>query len=440
MSISNQPFLTLQDERARIKGSRDPLGFQSIWVGFGREIINNFTTISDSLRQFTTLILGFYFVEKAIDENKLDFEEFINGFLRFEQLVDYSRYKWMDKHNIPSGDIRGITIVKNRYELFDGKVPIGIGSNEQILSNQRSYGIWGFYTVPARESGLIKQNETKLTREAKDFVEKNYIPVIEKAGKNISSLIIDFINGNKFNFDTKNKHSTLADVLAKIHRPTLNENERKFYQQYLLFCKKNNIQEQFYNLLIEARNKNIEKNDLDMIRALIELSSKNHPNLKDKLYKILIIEEHMAPISNLFNFLLNQNNRNVQEVVKDIHLKWEDAFLHIKTDELELCKLTIENVSVKETYKRISNISNMLKQNKFLGVINLLIAQNTEVMKNRGGDAWLSINNDKFNIRYKEYVQGLIDKDKISKYQNYYYFIPSLEKIGKQMNGDFNEQ
>jgi hypothetical protein len=36
-----QPFLTNLDGRAAIKGSRDPLGVQSIWARFGRRAIRD---------------------------------------------------------------------------------------------------------------------------------------------------------------------------------------------------------------------------------------------------------------------------------------------------------------------------------------------------------------------------------------------------------------
>ena len=36
-------FLSLLDERAKPKGSRDPLGFELVWSHFGRMVIGNLT-------------------------------------------------------------------------------------------------------------------------------------------------------------------------------------------------------------------------------------------------------------------------------------------------------------------------------------------------------------------------------------------------------------
>ena len=39
-------FLTLEDPRANVQGSRDPLGLQPIWSRFGREVVTNLTTVT----------------------------------------------------------------------------------------------------------------------------------------------------------------------------------------------------------------------------------------------------------------------------------------------------------------------------------------------------------------------------------------------------------
>src|ERR1044072_4136812 len=61
------PFLTDLDSRAAVKGSRDPLGIQQIWTRMGRHVVGNLTTVSNSVRDFTTLLLGYYFAERIAD-------------------------------------------------------------------------------------------------------------------------------------------------------------------------------------------------------------------------------------------------------------------------------------------------------------------------------------------------------------------------------------
>lgn len=66
------PFLTDIDPQAAIKGSRDPLGIQPIWTHLGRRVVGNLTTVSNSVRDFTTTILGYYFAERVAKEKNGD--------------------------------------------------------------------------------------------------------------------------------------------------------------------------------------------------------------------------------------------------------------------------------------------------------------------------------------------------------------------------------
>ena len=66
------PFLTQLDPREQIKGSRDPLGVQSIWTRLGRHVIANLTTVSTSVVDFTVLLLGHYFVERVAETGGTD--------------------------------------------------------------------------------------------------------------------------------------------------------------------------------------------------------------------------------------------------------------------------------------------------------------------------------------------------------------------------------
>ena len=82
-------FLTDLDERARVKGSRDPLGAQAIWTHFGHYVVGNLTTVTSLLRDFTTLLLGCYFAERVAREKGPGSE--LETFLNWEQLAAYSR-------------------------------------------------------------------------------------------------------------------------------------------------------------------------------------------------------------------------------------------------------------------------------------------------------------------------------------------------------------
>jgi hypothetical protein len=84
------PYLTDLDSRAAVKGSRDPLGQMAIWTKFGRHVVGNLTTVSNSYRDFTVLLLGFWFLERALQEGSE--ETAVALFIKREQLAGYARH------------------------------------------------------------------------------------------------------------------------------------------------------------------------------------------------------------------------------------------------------------------------------------------------------------------------------------------------------------
>ena len=105
-------FFTLEDPNARIQGSRDPLGVQPIWAAFGRQVVTNLSTVSTSVRGFTTLLLARFLTEKMMDKGMAGEEDALPIFLRMEQIAAYARHVG---HGV-DGDIRGIERVKRSVE------------------------------------------------------------------------------------------------------------------------------------------------------------------------------------------------------------------------------------------------------------------------------------------------------------------------------------
>ena len=177
------PFLTLEDPNAKIKGSRDPLGVQPIWAVFGRHVVTNLTTVTTSVRGFTTLLLGRYFAADLVDRGMATREEALDIFLRMEQICAYARYVGHGD----DGDIRGIERVKRFVDEQDGRVAIQADRRGMILSDQKTYGLWGLYSVSARRSGLIPEGSLDVSPDAREFVERHYVRPLNGAARHSTS-------------------------------------------------------------------------------------------------------------------------------------------------------------------------------------------------------------------------------------------------------------
>lgn len=76
-------FLTNLDSRAVVKGSRDPLGLVPVWSQFGRDVVGNLTTVTGSVRGFTTTLLGYHFAREVQDRDGGNAESALALFLKF---------------------------------------------------------------------------------------------------------------------------------------------------------------------------------------------------------------------------------------------------------------------------------------------------------------------------------------------------------------------
>ncbi len=109
---------------------------------------------------FAVALLGFYWVDQLVAETSDASErhkQIRETFLRYEQLTGYVRYFG------GATDIMGITRVKARILDESFKISLGLSSEQQILSDQASYGLWGLYSSAARDTGLVEGNDRKIT-------------------------------------------------------------------------------------------------------------------------------------------------------------------------------------------------------------------------------------------------------------------------------------
>jgi hypothetical protein len=417
------PFLTLTDPRAKIKGSRDPLGLQSIWTRFGRQVVTNLTTVTTSVRGFTTLLLGLYFAEQAIAQRKANEAEFSDLFLKFEQLAAYSRVA-IDQ--IEEG-ILGIQRAKKNLTSGRGKVNISRHQDYQILSNQKTYGLWGLYMVAARNSGLLEIGRPRLTPIAIDFIEAEYLPRLDRGGQSV----FPFLERDR-TFEPHRTDSKLATGLAKILEPQLTASEKAFYSQHLLFGgKKETLQHRLWQQIKTAN----WDDDFSMpeLKVVIEqVKSGDDADLTYRLENIRQVELVIAPLAILFGYVLSQDGQAVPDVVKDLKQIWGRLeYIHLSAFNQAL--LTIEDIS-DETRSRLISLSETLQTGDYAQTLELLLAQNKAVMAERGSNAWVVEKKNQLDVRFRDESGFLLDKDLLPNLWLNTYFINSLKMIGWQVS------
>lgn len=442
-------FLTELDSRARIKGSRDPLGFMSIWTRFGREVVGNLTTVTLSVRSFTTLLLGLDLIEELIEAGHASEEQRLDLFIKFEQLAAYSRVAARSGDaevlsQVEGEAIRGIERVRKRLDL---KKPVAISASpgDQILASQKVYGIWGLFPVAARASGLLRQDDMRLSDEARRFVAAEYRSGGARATDWSRKCRPFLVHGGRF-APTK-EHRALAEALAARLRPEISPRERDFYGETLVLGRRLGDerlaarQESLWRLLerVNGRSTKSWARPFDLIeleRVLEAMAGKDESGLAIPLEEIRTVEPVLAAASSLFRCLLHSPRQRLSHVLHEIETTWGKRGLrHLREDRIERLAPRLGTSADPEGGSRLVRLAGQLAQGDYSGAVRSLLEQNEAVMKGRGAAPWILVERGVLDVREREAPRPLPRLEVQQGLWTNPYFLNSLKIVGAKVYG-----
>lgn len=431
------PFLTQLDSRAAIKGSRDPLGVQSIWSRFGRQVVGNLTTVSSSVRDFTVTLLGYYFAERVADEG--GHEGDLATFLKWEQLAAYAR-----AHVNKERGFRGTERVWKR--LADGdRVHLGVDAGAQILGSQKTYGLWGLYTMPGKASGLLAGDPTRLTPAARELVEGQYLPLLADG-----RAIVDRLKGSRCELDLR-AHSKDAPVLKAVATLVgkLRPAEVGLYREHLLHggssdrdpsrgtCGKQRI---FAQLLTETLVESDWRLTPESIATLAK-RARGHgevgTELAERLDRMRTCELLLGPATAFFDHALGCDGLTPKEIGERVEQHWGDAprgTIDVSATEAIQAELGAHDADMGTRWVALGRA---LHKGKYEDALALVLAQNAAVMKARSAAApWASVKEGTLHVAFRD--------DELSKlplgadlpgYWRHAYFVDSLRRVAASLQG-----
>jgi hypothetical protein len=436
------PFLTQLDSRAAIKGSRDPLGVQAIWSRLGRSVVTNLTTVSNSARDFTVLLLGYYFAERVAEEGGTAGD--LVTFLKWEQLAGYAR-----AHVNKERGFRGTERVAQR--LNDGsRVRLGMDSGAQILSNQKIYGLWGLYTVPARASGLIQGDPSRLTEDTRAVVERSLIPILESGGPRTVQRIVAKLSDSDATLDVSDE-SRDAAMLKGIGRAlqSLRAADRKLYRDHLLYGGDGDRestrgvlgrQRLFADLLTETLDEDdweITAKSLRILATRATARGASGLELAQQLERICAAELLLAPAVALFEYALSCDGQSPAAIAQALAQHWGEVF----RSTIDLRAVAVLDPDLRaglgdeDTGQRWKDVAAALYAARYEAALHLLIAQNGAVMKARSAAApWAVIRGDKLTVRLHDEQRGSLPAAaSVPTYWRHAYFIDSLRRMAADL-------
>jgi hypothetical protein len=421
------PFLTELDERAQVKGSRDPLGLVPIWSKFGREVVGNLTTVTGSVRGFTTLLTGLELADMLREQFRTDAPSPLDTFLRFEQLAGYARYQC---HHDKA--IRGYRRVSRR--LNEGRrIRISADPESQILSNQKTYGLWGLFTVPSRSSGLVRAGELRLTDEARTFVHRHYFPMLPN-GRGVKS-VLDLLRRPSFDLQPSGRDSALVESLGRMHSRRLRAEERAFYRDHLAWGGANDSTQGRQRALAEILT-GIETQEFGFpeFRAVQKKARKNQ-GLAVALEKIGRLERLIAPAALVFGFLQDRDGQTLVSVAKQIGATWSRP-LRLDVSGIRELQPEIGRALQSQAEAELwMELAETLSNARYQRVIELLVAINASVMQRRhGAAAWIAIEGGgKIRVRLADERAELLPVDQADDRWKSTYFINALWNVAREV-------
>ncbi len=428
------PFLTDLDSRAAVKGSRDPLGIQQIWTRLGRHVVGNLTTVSNSVRDFTTLLLGYYFAAPFADQLGPGTE--LGPFLKWEQLAAYARAK-INK----DFEFRGTERVRKRLSE-SSRVTVSDDRGHQILSDQQTYGLWGLYTMPARASGLVNGDPTRLSPPAVELVEGLYLPILEEgAGKNARR--IRAVLGERLSrVDTAGIDAPMTQSVGRLLRRRLLAAEREFYRRHLLYGGPQDATEGRQRQLAELLEATLGRKNFAWSPAMVgdlaksaRARGKSWHSLAHHLSRIRTSESVLAPVAGLFTHLLGLDGKDVQVVTKRLRDAWGRGLRTV--DPAAFSDLRGEIAAADEpTGHRWVAIANAVATGGYGQLLELLVAQNKAVMGARGGAPWIEQRGGKLHVRFRDEQGALPGPDEIAGAWRFPYFLDSLRSVAATLKED----
>ena len=418
------PLFTELDSRAEVKGSRDPLGLQQIWTRLGRQVIGNLTTVSNSLCDFTTLLTGLWFAQRAAE---LDAPGGVLGaFLRWEQLAAYSRARVNDDMRF-----RGTEQVMSRINA--GKpIVLSQARDGAILSDQKTYGLWGLYTVPSRESGLVLESDNRLTPCGADFVEHFGLGRLGRARVRAQDVVEAISKDPRPLLTGKRDQILQAGVGAMLAKP-LHSGEIAFYRKHLLNGGDNAsaaVQATLATLLERPNAEAFELGHLNMARLAEDARREGAVGmvLAERLDRIRACEAVLAPMSRLFAFLLGEDGETLAAVDGKLRRQWGARVPAINLAAFEGLRVYLPPNDTDA--QRWLAVAGHASRGEYVALVRELVGVNRAVMGARGGAAWIELEGDRLRVRYREESGRLPTREELHDLWVFPYFIDSLRTIG----------
>jgi hypothetical protein len=326
--------------------------------------------------------------------------------------------------------VRGYQRVMRRRE--ERRIRISAEPADQILSSQKSYGLWGLFSVPARASGLLIPGQQRLTPTAREFVRSHYFPMYGNAGG--LKRVVDLFRRPAFDLQPDGRDALLLEAVARMHTRKLRSDERAFYREHLAHGGPTDTT-QGKQAALAAILADIENPQFGFAEFEVALkAATNDEALNQPLRRIECLERLIAPAALLFGFLQQRDRQTVSATAALIKQSW-DRPLRLDVKGLRTLQPSIAAALQSQEESEIwMRLADALAQGAYAEAIPLLIAMNAAVMHRRGGGAaWITIEGGRLRVRLRDEPADITSVQEAEQRWRSTYFINALWRVSREI-------
>jgi hypothetical protein len=384
-------YFTQKDPDYNIKGSRDPLGTQVLWQNQAKKLIPYLSTVSFNLHDFQILSLAHHLYGKEPD---ILIAKFL---IRFEQVMAYVRHQFLK-----DGGFNGINRVRKKLQ-DSTNVSISNKSSDEILSNQRAYGIWGKYNRPFTDIRIVEYPDfdtilsQKLETLPRAAFDKFLTRLHQPGGFKTDVYELEFLS--QLLEVTPAEKKMYVEKILKINAGNPYQNQLfEFLLSYSITAPLN-----FYNILQDFKASPY-ATDLSLQHILTDIEE---------------TERLLSPVNHIFRYLQTKPLWTKSEIESDTFIN--------------RCKISrnYNFIADSEENKTKNQLVISLQKNNW-NLIEDLVKRNKDVSAWRGGVAWVSISNDILEIHHGEGSNFYVEYDPIIRNDNFYFF-DTYTRLHKQI-------
>jgi hypothetical protein len=382
-------FLTEQDPNYRIKGSRDPLGFQPIWQSLGRTVVKYLSTVSGNIKDFQILAYAWYFYGDK------DSKGFLPFFYKFEQAYGFARGEY-----IKSDAFNGIDFVRKNLdkEVFS----FSNQAKDTILSNQKSYGIFGKYNRPFTEMRIKEQTDFREIMESSLREKVNFDEFKTKVDILINKEIVEF---------SKTELKIFADSIA-----SLTSSEKSFYTKHILQSDVAHVQNELFSIF-NLHSDLTKFENFNLYAFMDALRQKSISiELSNKIDEIEKSEKVLTPFVYLFKMIQSSPKWKINNLENEpIFNSFPKAYNH--TFKIDI----VNNLNLSLSKEPSQQAIEAVKRNK-------------AVSENRGNSVWIKQDGNELITYYADGSRHIEKFNNDTEFEHN-YFLPTYISMYKQIMG-----